>query len=75
MTNAIGTLFDEDVARRADAVTEEAIGLLLDGPPIIQTAQGAFQVVIVAAPAGAGKPTSSVTWPNAPPCGTPAGTR
>jgi hypothetical protein len=54
MTNMLGTLFDEDVARRADAVTEEAIGLLLEGPPIIRTGQGDFQVVIVAAPAGAG---------------------
>ena len=52
MTNAVGTLFDRDVARRADEVTEEAIGLLLDGPPMIRTAQGDFQVVIVG---GAGR--------------------
>ena len=55
MTSAVGAIFDEAAARRADTVTENAITLLLDGPPVIQTAQGRFQVVIVAAPAGAGK--------------------
>ena len=55
MTGARGGIFDRVVARRADQVTDEAITAFMDGAPVIRTPHGLFHVVIVAAPAGAGK--------------------
>jgi hypothetical protein len=55
MTGAVGRIFDRVVARRADQVTDEAIAAFMDGAPAIRTPRGLFHVVIVAAPAGAGK--------------------
>jgi hypothetical protein len=47
--------FDDDLAAQADAVAREAIDLLVDGAPVITMARRQYQVVVVAAPAGAGK--------------------
>jgi hypothetical protein len=55
MTEIRMAAFDEALARRADAVCGEAIELLLDSAPLITVDRHTYQVVVVAAPAGAGK--------------------
>jgi AAA domain len=47
--------FDDDLAVRANAVEREAIELLVDQPPNIVVVGRRYQVIVVAAPAGAGK--------------------
>ncbi len=55
MTRTGAAIFDEELARRADAIGHEAIELLLDSAPVIAADGQGYQVVVVAAPAGAGK--------------------
>lgn len=54
MTGAV-SFFDNELAAQADRRATEAVGLLLDSAPAIQSDGQRYQVVVVAAPAGAGK--------------------
>jgi hypothetical protein len=55
MTSATPRFFDDDVAAQADAAARDAVALLIDGAPAITLSGRQYQVVVVAAPAGAGK--------------------
>src|ERR1700674_4920768 len=54
MPVAVG-FYDDILAARADGVVAEAVELLIRGDPTIAVGGRRYQVVIVAAPAGAGK--------------------
>lgn len=55
MTSATVAIFDEELAEQAELVAQQAITLLLDGTPTIRVEGREYQVIVVAAPAGAGK--------------------
>src|SRR5437899_2698308 len=55
MTPVAVGFYDDLLAARADAVVGEAVELLVHGDPTIVVGGRQYQVVVVAAPAGAGK--------------------